>query len=414
MSSAGQAASTGLQERRLNIAVHAGFVLVGVVNTFLGPILPVLSVHWRLTDAQAGRLFAAQYAGAIIGAMASSLAVARFGYLRSLLIGYAGMSAAAACFGCSNALTAIPSIFFLGLFFGSVIPPTNVLVSEMHPARRAGALNVANFAWGVGAIAGPPVLVYFSRVSVLPPMLGMTAMLALVTLWLSRCRGVALAEGRSSAGISGLSALRSWMTPYAVFFGLILFLYVGAESSTYGWVASFAKRLASSPQTPWMLAQTVFWIGLIGSRVLAPVILRRLTEGALIMVGMSVANAGLLIILLSRGFGGVTLGAALAGLGMGPIFPTIFARFTERFGALAGRMAGFAFVIADFGAGSFPWAVGLVSTRLGGLRAGFMVPVAGAFLMISLQTAVVIYRSSSQRHMASRRLFYRVFRRSGV
>ncbi len=386
----------------MNEATHAGFILVGVINTFLGPMLPILSVRWGLTDAQAGRLFGAQYAGAIIGAIVSSPALARVGYRRTLVIGYAVMSAAAACFGFSSALTAIPSIFCLGLSLGLLIPTTNVLVSEMHPSRRAQALNIANFVWGVGAIAGPPVLVHFSQAGVSAPMLVLTAILALISLWVSRCRCAIAVEGRTGADAPERSALRSWMTRYALLTAFVIFLYVGAEASTYGWIATFARRLASSAETPWMLAQTIFWIGLIGSRALAPLILRRLTAGSLILFGMSIANGGLLIVLLSRGFGEIILGAALAGLGMGPIFPTVFARFTERFGSLAGRMAGFVFVIANLGAGSFPWAVGLVSTHFGGLRAGFMVPAGGAILMAAAQAVLILSRAERQRPMAAR------------
>ena len=51
---------------RFSVLVHAGFAIVGVVNTFLGALLPTLSLQWRLNDAQAGRLFAAQFSGAMI------------------------------------------------------------------------------------------------------------------------------------------------------------------------------------------------------------------------------------------------------------------------------------------------------------------------------------------------------------
>jgi len=36
---------------RLTAMLHAGFILTGVVNTMLGPMLPVLSARWALSDA---------------------------------------------------------------------------------------------------------------------------------------------------------------------------------------------------------------------------------------------------------------------------------------------------------------------------------------------------------------------------
>ena len=387
--------STELSQKRLNIVMLSGFALVGVVNTFLGPLLPLLSVQWSLNDAQAGRLFAAQYAGGIVGALASSPILTRFGYLRTLLAGYIVMSAASACFGYSSAFTAIPSIFCEGVSLGLLVPATNVLAAEMYPSRQAEALNLANFAWGVGAIAGPPVLVYFARSTVLLPMLGLAAMLAAVTLWLLRCAsGVPAVADAGADDSQASSVLQAWTAPFALCTGLLIFLYVGTEVSTYGWVASYARRLVSSSQKNWMLAQTAFWIGLIGSRALAPSILRRISTSGLIISGMMAANLGLLTILLSSELSGAITGAALAGLGMGPIFPTVFARFTQGFGALAARMAGILFVISNLGAGSFPWAVGLISAHFGGLRSGLVVPLAAAALMAAVQTAMILFPSS--------------------
>lgn len=81
----------------------------------------------------------------------------------------------------------------------------------------------------------------------------------------------------------------------------------------------------------------------------------------------------------------------LAGFGLGPVFPTTFALFSQRFGSLTAQMAGVVFVIAYLGAAALPWAVGLVSNWYGELRSGLMVPVVGAILMIILHTVIVAY-----------------------
>ena len=50
---------------------HTGFFLAGIVGTCLGPLLPALTNHWQLSDAQAGSLFTMQAGGAMLGAAAS-------------------------------------------------------------------------------------------------------------------------------------------------------------------------------------------------------------------------------------------------------------------------------------------------------------------------------------------------------
>jgi fucose permease len=67
--------------------VHAAFVLTGVMTTLLGPMLPILSARWTLSDSQAGYLFTAQFATSILGVAISSLMVHRYGYRLTLVFG---------------------------------------------------------------------------------------------------------------------------------------------------------------------------------------------------------------------------------------------------------------------------------------------------------------------------------------
>src|SRR3989442_1650438 len=47
------------------LLVHAAFVLTGVMTTLLGPMLPVFSARWSLSDSQAGYLFTAHFAALV-------------------------------------------------------------------------------------------------------------------------------------------------------------------------------------------------------------------------------------------------------------------------------------------------------------------------------------------------------------
>jgi fucose permease len=56
-------ASSSQRDRQLLPLLRSGFLLVGIVHTLLGPILPMLAARWRLDDAEAGSLFIAQFTG---------------------------------------------------------------------------------------------------------------------------------------------------------------------------------------------------------------------------------------------------------------------------------------------------------------------------------------------------------------
>jgi fucose permease len=46
------------------------------------------------------------------------------------------------------------------------------------------------------------------------------------------------------------------------------------------------------------------------------------------------------------------------------------------------------FATASFGGATLPWLTGVFSTRFHGLRAGFLVPAAGAVLLLFLSTII--------------------------
>src|SRR4029450_2901003 len=70
-------ASSWSRARELVVILHVGFLLIGVVTTFLGPILPMLATKWSLDDAELGLFFMAQFTGAIIGCALSSRVIVR-------------------------------------------------------------------------------------------------------------------------------------------------------------------------------------------------------------------------------------------------------------------------------------------------------------------------------------------------
>src|SRR3974390_2835963 len=64
--------------------LHAGFVVIGVITTSLGPLLPMFSKHWGLSDAQMGGFFPAQYCVSLLGVIATGWFLPRFGVPRVL------------------------------------------------------------------------------------------------------------------------------------------------------------------------------------------------------------------------------------------------------------------------------------------------------------------------------------------
>jgi fucose permease len=382
---------------------HVGFLLIGVVNTMLGPLLPLLSARWALDDSQAGSLFLAQPVGAILGSMLSGSLIKRFGFTLPLTCGFGVMSISTACLGLGAWGVGVASIFGSGLALGLTIPTINLLISEINPQRRAAALNILNLVWGIGAVAGPVLLSTLSRASGLTGALLFLAVSAvMIAILLARCPAMASQAAPADEAALPPSLARLWHGTYPLLAGALVFVDIGTESATGGWIASYVQRLAPSSYFSWALAPSLFWAGLLVGRAAAPLILQHLHETKMVLAGMFVTLGGLLIILLNAEPAPVLIGAGLTGLGLAPIFPTTVALFTQRFGAESPHATSVLFILAGLGAAVFPWIVGLASSRFSELRIGLVVPLIGALVMIPLQLATMSVMASDEGQKVAR------------
>ena len=388
--------------------LYFGSLLVGVVQTLLGPILPMLASRWRLDDAEAGSLFIAQFTGAMMGSALSGSMIERLGSLRLMAFGYAAMAAAVACLSANSWGIGLLSVFSFGFAIGLTIPAMGLLVAEINSEHRAAALNILGFVWALGAVAGPPLIALFAREGrLLPPLIGLAALLSGIALLIARRSLMDSSSGANQPKPNQKdplrfeqSAVRAWASPYGMLTGGLIFIYVGTETATAGWIASYAQRLGASASGFATMMPSFFWAGLLIGRAAAPTVLRRAREADLVLISLFVAGAGLVVILAGSSLMTVSSGAGLTGLGLAAVFPTTFAIFSRHFGRQASQLTGFFFVLAGLGGALIPWLVGFNSAQFGDLRIGLLIPLFCVASMILLQ--IFIIRALASEHLQSR------------
>ncbi len=393
------------RDKKFVLLLHGGFLLIGVVTTLLGPILPMLAAQWSLDDAELGLLFTAQFSGAIIGAALSGRMIVQLGLFRLMVWGYVTMAGAVACLGISSWLIGLLAVFSAGLAMGLTAPAINLLVAHINPERPASAVNILNFAWALGAVGGPPIIAFFGRNGHLTqPLVGLAVLLSSVAFLTPRRAVIDFPTGpdyratdQNDRGRLEPSALRAWASPYGLLTGALIFLYVGTETATSGWIATYALRLGESTNGFETLMPSVFWGGLLIGRAIAPAILSRVSDTALVLAGLLLGGSGLLLILVGSELLSVTFGVGLTGLGLASVFPTTFAIFAHHFGEQAPQMTGLFFVIGGLGGALIPWLVGMVSEGFRDLRVGIFVPLLGVTIMIVLQFWTIRVLAQKQR-----------------
>jgi len=360
--------------------LHAGFALTGILTTLLGPVLPALSGRWRLDDAQAGFLFTAQFLGSLSGALIAGRIALRFGLRAAITMGFAIASAGVTVASAAPYISGLGGVATWGLGLGLIIPSMNLLVAELNAGRRAAALNVLNFAWGIGAVAAPPVIAATLRSTDLPPLL-----LSLAVLLAAAALAVWAVRVDAAAGDGAPEAAGVWRGSWIWLTGVFLFLYVGVENGLAGWMPSYAMRVLRVTYGAMAAAQGGFWGAILAVRLLAPALLRRVPAPLLIVSGLALASLGMLLLLASADAWSLVAGALLAGTGLAAVFPTAVALFTERAGAQGARVTGVVFAMSALGGATVPWAVGAVSTRFDSLRLALAAPLGCCLLMIVLQ-----------------------------
>src|SRR5216684_311158 len=375
--------------------VYLDFLVTGIVMTFLGPMLPVLSARWSLTDEQAGYLLFAQFFSSMFGMLSSGPLVQRIGYRLTLIIGLLMMASGMALLVSGPWLLGMIAVCVLGIGHGITTPAGNLRTAEVNPHGSASALNLINAVWGIGAVSSPFLVAIAQRAHRIPLFFYGTSaalLILLLAFFLARFEPDTRTRARHSSA-PGHSVWNHRLLPVIC---VLFFVYVGTETSFGGWLTSYAHRVGTGQHSFWAMPTSFFWGALLAGRVLAPLALKFHRETAIARIGLTLALAGGLAIASARGMQLLIPGAVLAGLGLASIFPISVSLFPRWFGESTTSSSSPVFASGNIGGAVLPWLVGVVSTHTGSLRSGFIVPLLGVAAMLTFYVAHDISREQAR------------------
>src|SRR4030095_8352853 len=266
---------------------------------------------------------------------------------------------------------------------GFAPPWTNPWVAESYGYRRASSLNVANLAWGLGAISSSPLAMYTVRKGQVTTLLFVVAMV---------CMALAAALFRMPFGkppheensADSPIEVRPAGLGLAIALGILFYVYVGTENSVSFWAPTHAQRAAAWANNTWTLAPMFFFGGLLGGRGAAAAVLLHLKEVAVAIGGVLLAAAGPVLFIAGHSPAALFAGAFFAGLGLASLYPIYIAWLSKWFGRRARKVGGVMFALAAGGASTMPPLVGLLSRLTDSLRLGLLVPLAGCAVMLAV------------------------------
>lgn len=358
------------------LGIQAMELITGIGLTLLGSGLPALAALWHLNDASSGRLLLAVFAGSAVGAM-----LVRPPFHRNLAAGMAMIAVSMAAL----ALSGGHALFLLFLLFGTglglAMTANSVLTGDRYPGRRAAMLTLLNFSWSAGAAVSPFAVQFaIHRTGVVGLFWSMAAAGALSTLLALCLRDTRTAAAPLDSQPAGPAANVQGSRRVVAFFAIFGLLYCGTEAALGGWVLTYVHRLDFQLAAAAPLAASCFWLSLLIGRGIAPAVLLRVREEALLAVALISAFVGVAALLTIHSLTAVMLSAALAGFSMAPIFPVCVSIFMSL--ARNPAQTRWMFAIAGLGSATLPWATGQLAARTGSLHTGLLVPLMALGLML--------------------------------
>jgi fucose permease len=365
--------------------LHAGFVLIGVCMTMLGPVLPYFTHRWNLTDGQAGLFFSTQYFGSFLGTVVTSWLLPRLGFSKVISAGYFCFALGLACLGLGPWFLSTVFVAIYGIGYGLATPSINLRATRLPSSSVAAAVSLLNFSWGVGAVSSPFLVAFFmGRLS----LRALAVSLAACFLALALAHFVHKTDPVASSDTRPKRSFAVWRVTLQpapwISLALLFFLYVGIEISVGGWVALDEKRMVGFSLAKMAAAPAFFYGFLLLGRLLLPLALKYCSQRTLSVGGLVVTTAGVALVAFAQTPTLLHIGALLAGFGCGPQYPIYVTWLAARFKDDATWLAALFFGAAGLGSSIIPWLVGVVASQTHSLRFGFVLPLASALLMIPL------------------------------
>jgi FHS family glucose/mannose:H+ symporter-like MFS transporter len=392
--------SESSSNRKLVLACQIAFFPTGIVQTVLGPMLPLLVARWTLNDTQAGYLFLVQFLAMLVGVQLTTLLLSRWGFRPAFLSGLLLMAAGIATLFIGSPGLGLVSVAVYGLGLGLIVPSDNLLIAEIgfgttsgkssehgseqnsKQGSRAGAVSLLNFFWGVGAVFCSLMVAWTATHKLLPIFLGSVALFLILLALAVRNLPFPAAETSAESSVSWKDLVKN---PAIWLFAAVFFLYPGAETAVGGWVGYYVSRMGLGSRGAGIasLMPAFFWLALTVGRGLGTFFLRHFPEGRILQVGFGAGAAGIGLMIWAPSLTGVICGALTTGLSFATMYPVTVARLSQHFGVAARSIGAVMFSLASLGPAVIPWLVGVISHATGSLRAGLLLPlVATAILFV--------------------------------
>jgi fucose permease len=337
------------------------FFLIGISQSSTGPLLPLFERRFGASAGGVSLLITSYFLGALV---AMILALSRALPARTMIIA-GSITYILGCFGLFFLDDLPPSVACSalgGLGVGMITVNVNAIFAQQ--GQGVALVNLVNGFFALGTVVGP--LLAAASIPLGQPYGFLVAGLG----FLLCTRVIAVTEWPAVHATPADEGMEGPISGFTGFLALYL-LYGGIESGIGSWAATHLGAQGFSASSA-ALAVSGFWAGTALSKFAVVTITRKVRAATLVAVGLAGTAVSLVIASLPIVH---VLGYVLAGMCIGPVFPTGLAWIALRGGkrritALASSFsmggsiifpAGIGWMVTAEGSGGIPIALSLLS-----------------------------------------------------
>lgn len=348
--------------------IYLSFISLGLPDGLLGAAWPTVYPEFGVPVSASGVIFITISVGTVISSLLSDRLTRRFGPGKVTSVSTALTAAALFGFAASDSIWALWfwSIPY-GLGAGGIDAALNNYVALHYESRHMSWLHAM---WGVGASVGPYIMgavltagftwnMGYVAVGIIQAIL-VAALFLSLPLWK---RSIS----EDAAASQPLTFRQIFAIPGAKELLIAFFCYIALEQTAALWASSYLVLDRSMDATAAAGFAGLFYLGITAGRILNGFLSLKLSDSALIRLGLAVTGIGILLLLIPGGGAFTALaGLVVIGFGCAPIYPCIIHATPEHFGAENSQaLIGVQMASAYIGCVLMPPLFGLVADHLG-------------------------------------------------
>lgn len=369
----------------------SGFVLSGLLLSFLGAILPSWGYHVTTDFRTVGNYFLCVNLGLLLSVRAAQALTPRVG-IRLVLLAACGLASVAFLWLAyfpppASAWWRFLGLLLLGLGAGLLNSAVFLAITPLYEHDRAATVNLAGTLFGTGCLVTALLVAGTYYIYTVPAILILFAVIAgFFALMFSRAQFSAIA---SPVQLPMRDILRDFTNPGAVLFALLLFFQFGNEWSFAGWLPLFLiRRLGMSPAASLILLALYFAALLLG-RIGAQALLKRVKNSSLLMSSVVSAMLGSIILTSTTNRFGAVMGVLFVGGGFAAIYPLVVEKISGRFPYYHPGFYNGIFSLAFTGGLLAPWILGYLADYWG-IQTIFLGPLLGTCVVFLLSLLILL------------------------